>query len=104
MLKLLASPKSKLKSATHNKPFKEHASHRHRAGHLQGVRKDGQRTKTLLLTACRLLSPGAIGEVCVRGPNVTAGYLNNPKANEEAFAGGACRAAAEAAHRAACTV
>ncbi|KAF5836348.1 acetyl-CoA synthetase-like protein [Dunaliella salina] len=36
----------------------------------------------------RLLSPGAIGEVCVRGPNVTAGYLNNPKANEEAFAGG----------------
>uniref|UniRef100_A0A7S0UUS4 2-hydroxyacyl-CoA lyase n=1 Tax=Polytomella parva TaxID=51329 RepID=A0A7S0UUS4_9CHLO len=31
---------------------------------------------------------GAIGEVCIRGPNVTAGYLNNPKANEEAYAGG----------------
>lgn len=35
-----------------------------------------------------LLAPGTIGEVCIRGPNVTAGYLNNAKANEEAFAGG----------------
>lgn len=25
------------------------------------------------------------GEVCIRGPNVTAGYLNNPKANSESF-------------------
>ena len=30
---------------------------------------------------------GKIGEVCVKGPNVTAGYLNNPSANKEAFAG-----------------
>ena len=30
---------------------------------------------------------GKIGEVCIRGPNVTAGYLNNPAANKEAFAG-----------------
>ena len=30
---------------------------------------------------------GKIGEVCIRGPNVTAGYLNNPSANQEAFAG-----------------
>jgi len=36
----------------------------------------------------RVLGPRTIGEVCVRGSNVTAGYLNNPKANEEAFAGG----------------
>ena len=32
-----------------------------------------------------------MGEVCIRGPNVTAGYLDNPKANEEAFAGAAPR-------------
>lgn len=25
------------------------------------------------------------GEVCIRGPNVTAGYLNNRKANRESF-------------------
>ena len=28
---------------------------------------------------------GTIGEVCVRGANVTKGYLNNPKANAESF-------------------
>ena len=31
---------------------------------------------------------GDIGEVCIRGDNVTPGYENNPTANEEAFAGG----------------
>ncbi len=31
---------------------------------------------------------GTIGEVCIRGANVTPGYENNPAANEEAFAGG----------------
>ena len=36
----------------------------------------------------RPLPPGKIGEVCSRGPNVTKGYLNNPAANKEAFAGG----------------
>ena len=30
---------------------------------------------------------GKIGEVCIRGPNVTNGYINRPEANEEAFAG-----------------
>lgn len=33
------------------------------------------------------LPTGRIGEVCIRGPNVTKGYINRPEANEEAFAG-----------------
>jgi acyl-CoA synthetase (AMP-forming)/AMP-acid ligase II len=32
-----------------------------------------------------LLGPGEIGEIVIRGANVTAGYENNPKANEEGF-------------------
>ncbi|GJN25990.1 hypothetical protein PR202_gb13880 [Eleusine coracana subsp. coracana] len=32
-----------------------------------------------------ILPPGQHGEVCIRGPNVTAGYKNNPGANQEAF-------------------
>jgi acyl-CoA synthetase (AMP-forming)/AMP-acid ligase II len=35
-----------------------------------------------------LLPPGEPGEVVIRGPNVTAGYESNPKANEEAFVDG----------------
>ena len=35
-----------------------------------------------------LLPPGATGEIVIRGPNVTAGYENNPKANGEAFTNG----------------
>src|SRR5271166_5608172 len=35
-----------------------------------------------------LLGPGATGEVVIRGPNVTSGYENNPKANAEAFVNG----------------
>lgn len=42
---------------------------------------------TILDDQCRQLGPGQVGEVCIRGPNITKGYLNNPKANEEAFAG-----------------
>lgn len=29
--------------------------------------------------------PGSNGEVCIRGPNVTKGYKNNPEANKAAF-------------------
>ncbi len=35
-----------------------------------------------------LLSAGAVGEIVIRGPNVTAGYDNNPKANAEAYTNG----------------
>jgi acyl-CoA synthetase (AMP-forming)/AMP-acid ligase II len=35
-----------------------------------------------------LLPRGATGEIVIRGPNVTAGYENNPKANAEAFIDG----------------
>jgi len=38
--------------------------------------------------AGRLLARGETGEVVIRGPNVTAGYENNPKANAEAFTNG----------------
>jgi len=34
------------------------------------------------------LEAGATGEVVIRGPNVTAGYENNPQANAEGFAHG----------------
>jgi len=36
----------------------------------------------------RLLPRGATGEIVIRGPNVTDGYENNPKANGEAFTAG----------------
>lgn len=35
-----------------------------------------------------LVGPGEIGEIVIRGPNVTAGYENNPKANAEGYADG----------------
>jgi oxalate---CoA ligase len=35
-----------------------------------------------------LLPHGGTGEIVIRGPNVTAGYENNPKANAEAFTHG----------------
>src|SRR3954447_3190686 len=35
-----------------------------------------------------LLGPGETGEVLIKGPNVTAGYVNNEKANAEAFTNG----------------
>ncbi|MBI1395015.1 MAG: AMP-binding protein [Betaproteobacteria bacterium] len=35
-----------------------------------------------------LLAPGETGEIVIRGPNVTRGYQNNPKANADAFTNG----------------
>jgi acyl-CoA synthetase (AMP-forming)/AMP-acid ligase II len=36
----------------------------------------------------RLLPPESIGEIVIRGPNVTPGYENRPQANAEAFVAG----------------
>ena len=38
--------------------------------------------------AGELLGPGETGEIVIRGPNVTVGYRNNPKANAENFTRG----------------
>jgi long-chain acyl-CoA synthetase len=36
---------------------------------------------------CKVLAPGEIGEVRIKGPNVTKGYWNRPKETAEAFVG-----------------
>jgi oxalate---CoA ligase len=51
-------------------------------------RAQGSVEVAMLDENCRVLPIGEIGEVCIRGPNVTAGYRDNPAANEEAFKGG----------------
>lgn len=56
-----------------------------------GPRKPGSVGKptgvemAILDTEGRERETGVVGEVCVRGKNVTKGYRNNEKANEEAF-------------------
>ena len=42
----------------------------------------------ILDEAGNCLPPGTVGEVAIRGENVTLGYENNPKANSEAFTNG----------------
>ncbi len=42
----------------------------------------------ILDAANRPAPAGTVGEVCIRGANVTPGYEANPEANAEAFAGG----------------
>jgi acyl-CoA synthetase (AMP-forming)/AMP-acid ligase II len=42
-----------------------------------------------------LLPAGSTGEIVIKGPNVTAGYENNPKANGEAFTHGWFRTGAQ---------
>jgi len=39
-------------------------------------------------TSSSLLAQGKIGEIIIRGENVTSGYANNPNANQEAFSNG----------------
>lgn len=52
-------------------------------------RPQGGVSVAVLAPDCSVLTkPGEIGEICIRGENVTAGYLNNPSATQEAFAGG----------------
>jgi len=51
-------------------------------------RAQGSVKVTILDSECQPMPLGHVGEVCIQGPNVTAGYRNNPSANEEAFAGG----------------
>lgn len=59
-----------------------------------GVRKPGcvglpQNVEVAILDEKNeAVAEGQIGEVCIRGENVTKGYQNNPEANEAAFAGG----------------
>eukprot|EP00798_Chlamydomonas_sp_ICE-L_P003822 gene3822-13894_t len=54
-------------------------------------RSSGRRAQvqvTILDSKNQQAPVGTVGEVSIRGPNVMGGYLNNPKANVEAFAGG----------------
>lgn len=59
-----------------------------------GVHKPGTVGKgtnveiTIMAEDGKILPVGVVGEVCIKGQNVTPGYHNNPKATEEAFAYG----------------
>ena len=59
------------------------------------VRKAGSVGKPVLHTEVRILDrqgnelgPGEVGELCIRGGNVTSGYWNRPEANAQAFVDG----------------
>jgi acyl-CoA synthetase (AMP-forming)/AMP-acid ligase II len=70
------------------------ASHQMASNPLAGPRKPGSvgiaagPEIAIMDEAGALLAPGAIGEVVIRGPNVTRGYENNPEANAKAFTNG----------------
>ncbi len=70
------------------------AAHQMTSNPLHGVRKPGAvglaagPEVAVMGEDGRLLKPGEIGEVVIRGENVFAGYENNEKANAEAFRNG----------------
>ena len=59
-----------------------------------GIRKPGSvgpaagPEVSIMDDAGNLLEPGEVGEIVIRGPNVTPGYENNPDANAQAFTNG----------------
>ena len=70
------------------------AAHQMASNPLAGARKPGSvglaagPEVAIMDEAGDALAAGEIGEVVIRGDNVTAGYENNPKANGEAFVNG----------------
>lgn len=60
----------------------------HKAGTVG--RAQGSVQVTILDQSSRPVPLGRSGEVCIRGPNVTKGYINNEAANKEAYAGESC--------------
>lgn len=71
------------------------ASHQMTCNQLQpGVRKPGTvgpaagPEVSVMNDQGDLLSPGQVGEIVIRGSNVTSGYENNPEANASAFTNG----------------
>lgn len=70
------------------------AAHQMASNPVSGVRKPGAVGKAagpeiaIMSEDGQFLPAGAAGEIVIRGDNVTPGYENNPKANEEAFSNG----------------
>ncbi len=70
------------------------ASHQMASNPLRGARKPGAvgiaagPEIAIMGDNDQLLMPGEIGEIVIRGDNVTRGYENNPSANATAFANG----------------
>jgi fatty-acyl-CoA synthase len=59
------------------------------------IRKVGSAGKAMMHTAIRIIddegkdvAPGGIGELLIKGPNITPGYWNKPEATEKAFTDG----------------
>ena len=69
------------------------AAHQMASNPLRGARKPGSvgvaaGPEVAIMDGGKLLGPGEIGEIVIRGDNVTAGYENHPVANAEGFVDG----------------